>query len=77
MFINDIMCGRKPIIEFHTPTTEATELQWEVTTFLVPTTSCNQSVSQPQVMDSSELIHIHYSASVDMVATVPEITIAT
>ena len=36
-----------------------------------------QPASLPHVMDSSELIHIHYSASVDMVATVQEITIAT
>ena len=57
MLINDIMCGREPIIEFNTPTTE---LQWEVTTFLALTPSCNhgQSVGLMRVMDSYELIHI-------------------
>ena len=32
VLVNDIMCGRKPINEFHTPTTE---LQWEVANYIL------------------------------------------
>ena len=57
--INDIMCGRKPIIGFHAPTTE---LQWEVTTFLAPTPSCSQAIACNEFLCTC-MNHSYYNAA--------------